>query len=55
MTEKEVTMCMAKGNAVNFKRVISQPQVRQGEKVPVWKSYRELFDKLDITGIKSNY
>ena len=31
MTQKEVTICMAKGNAVNFKRVILQPQVRQGE------------------------
>ena len=55
MTQKEITICMAKGNAVNFKRVILQPQVRQGEKVPVWKSYRELFDKLDIIGFKSNY
>jgi len=50
MTEKEVTMCIAKGNDVNFKGVISQPQVRQGEKIPVWKSYRDLFAQLDITG-----
>ena len=55
MTKKDITLCMAKGNAVNFKRVILQPQVRQGEKVPVWKSYRELFEKLDIIGFKSNY
>ena len=55
MTKKDITLCMAKGNAVNFKRVISQPQVCQGEKVPVWKSYRELFKKLDIIGFKSNY
>ena len=55
MTQKEITICMAKGNAVNFKHAILQPQVCQGEKVPVWKSYCELFDKLDITGFKSNH
>ena len=55
MTEKEVTVCMAKGNAVNFKHVISQPQVRQEEKIPVWKSYCDLFAQLDITGFKQNY
>ena len=55
MTQTEITLCMAKGNAVNFKRVISQPQVRLGEKMPIWKSYRDLFAQLDITGFRPNY